>query len=85
MPDKGNPILVGAGATVEFSSSCLVGFLCTTSGSITINRLSADGSTTLVNALAVTAGQWVDIPMVIGTGRGQVVSAGGAIGTLLTK
>lgn len=82
MAGKGNPILVGAGATVEFNSSCLVGFLCTTTGTITIRRLDKDGSTVLVNALPVTAGDWVDIPMVIGTGRGNITSAS-AVGVLL--
>lgn len=79
---KGNPILVGAGATVEFDSSCVVGFLCTTAGTITIVR-KGQTDTTLVNALAVTAGQWVDIPMIIGTGRGEITSAA-AVGTLIT-
>ncbi len=78
---KGTPVLVGAGATVDFDSSCLVGFLCTTSGTITIVRKGAT-NTTLVNALAVVAGQWVDIPMIIGTGQGYITSAS-AVGVLL--
>jgi len=83
--DKGKPLAVGAGATVDFDSSCVVGFLCTTSGNITISRRDKDGVTTLVNALSVTAGAWVDIPIIIGSPQGRVVSAGGAIGVLVIR
>ena len=80
---KGKPLAVGAGATVNFDSSCVIGFLCTTGGTITISRNDGSaGYTTIVNALTVTAGQWVDIPIVIGTGQGRVVSAS-AVGSLV--
>lgn len=82
MPQAGNPVLVGAGDTVDFQSSVVRGFLCTTTGTITISELSKDGASTLVDALDVTAGNWVDIPMKIGTGQVRVVSAS-AIGVLI--
>lgn len=88
MPHIGNPLQVGAGATVDFNASCVSGFLCTTSGTITISRLSSNSSgevvTTVVPTLAVTAGDWVDIPIKIGTGIGRIVSASGAVGVLVT-
>lgn len=82
--NAGTPVLVAAGATVNFQKSKIMGFLCTTSGTITISRLGDGGAATvLVNALAVTAGEWVDIPMIIGTGEGRIVSAS-AVGVLIT-
>lgn len=80
--EAGNPVLVAAGATVDFQSSVVRGFLCTTSGTITISQRSKDGVQTLVNALVVTAGLWVDIPMKIGTGQARIVSAD-AVGVLI--
>jgi len=80
------PVLVAAGATVQLSGSHISGFLCTTSGNITINRLNGPtGSTTIVTALPVTAGLWVDIPIFLGVNGGTVVSAGGAVGVLTTS
>lgn len=82
--DKGKPLAVAAGATVDFDSSCLIGFLCTTGGTITISKRTSAGVTTLVNALTVTAGQWVDIPIILDAGQGRVVSAA-AVGVLVIR
>lgn len=79
---SGKPIAVAAGATVDFDASKLLGFLCTTSGTITISRRINGGITTIVNALAVTAGDWVDIPINLGSPQGRVVSAS-AVGVLV--
>lgn len=80
-----SPLLVAAGATVPIRASRLGGFLCTTTGTITIVRDNGGGSTTtLVNALPVTAGQWVDIPMLIGSNGGTITSAS-AVGVLMTS
>lgn len=79
---SGKPIAVAAGATVDFDASKLIGFVCTTSGTITISRRTNDGVTTIVDALAVTAGDWVDIPINIGSPQGRVVSSG-AVGVLV--
>ena len=79
------PLVVGAGDTVTIRGAFIQGFICTTTGTITINRTEANGSsTTLVNALPVTAGQWVDIPMYLGINGGTIVSAA-AVGTLMTS
>lgn len=79
------PVLVGAGATVTIRGVRITGFLCTTTGTITINRNNGDGTTTaLVTALPVTAGLWVDIPMFVGAHGGTVVSAA-AVGVLITS
>ena len=83
MATIGNPIAVGAGATVDFDASKLSGFLCTTSGTVTISRRDANGVTTIVNALPVTAGEFHDIPIMIGAGQGRIVSAS-AVGVLVT-
>lgn len=82
MSQCGTPVLVAAGATVDFNKSVISGFLCTTSGTITISRIDSAGTTTLINALPVTAGQWVDIPIKISPGRGRIVSAS-AVGVLV--
>lgn len=77
-----NPLIVGAGATVAIKRPSIGGFLCTTSGTITIVRNNADGTTTtLVNALAVTAGLWVEIPFYLGAQGGSITSAS-AVGVL---
>ena len=79
------PLLVGAGATVIIRGAFIQGFLCTTTGTITIARTEpGGGSTTLVNALPVTAGQWIDIPMYLGNLGGTITSAA-AVGVLMTS
>lgn len=85
MCEAATPIVVGAGATVTIRGAFTSGFLCTTTGTITIARTEPNGgSTVLVNALPVTAGQWVDIPMYLGILGGTITSAA-AVGTLMTS
>lgn len=88
MPHIGNPVQVPANGTVNFNASCVSGFLCTTAGNIAISKLSSNSSgevvTTVVPTLAVSAGDWVDIPIKIGTGLGRIVASGGAVGVLVT-
>ena len=83
---KYKPILVAAGATVQFDSSYVGGFLCTTGGSITITRNNQDGTTTtLLTELTVVAtggNNFTDIPMFIGYNGGTITSAS-AVGVLL--
>lgn len=58
----------------------IAGFLCTTSGTLTVT--DADG-TVLVDALAVTAGTWTRIPLFFASSAGGTVAlGGGAAGTL---
>ena len=85
-PKKYKPILVAAGATVQFDSSYVGGFLCTTGGTITIRRNNPDGTTTiLLTALTVVAtggNNFTEIPMFIGVNGGSITSAS-AVGVLL--
>lgn len=78
-----NPLPIGANSTVTITGSRVGGFLCTTSGTLTITRNNGNGtSTTIVNALAVTAGEWVFIPFYLGQWGGTATTAGGAVGVL---
>lgn len=78
-----NPLPVAANSSAEIKSSRVGGFLCTTSGTLTIVRNNEDGTTTtLINAMAVTAGQWTFIPFYLGRNGGTVTTAGGAVGVL---
>ena len=83
---KYKPILVAAGATVNFDSSYVGGFLCTTAGTITIRRNNPDGTTTiLLNLFAVAStggNNFAEIPMFIGVNGGSITSAL-AVGVLL--
>lgn len=78
-----SPVAVAAGATVTFTANRVGGFLCTTSGTITVK----DGAgNTVVNALAVTAGVFHPIPFILnnnlnGISGGSVVSSS-AVGIL---
>lgn len=77
------PIQVGAGATVKFTSNSIGGFLCVTSGSITVTAVDDFGnSVTVVPVTAVTAGTWLPLPFYLGTQGGTIVSSGGAVGVL---
>lgn len=60
-------------------SSLLVGFLCTTAGSIAIVD---SAGTTLVAATAVTPGPFLYIPAELPIG-GTVTLSGGAVGSLI--
>lgn len=83
--DACHPLPLAAGATVRINGAYTQGFLCTTTGTITISRNNQDGTTTtLVTALPVTAGQWVDMPIYLGSQGGTIVSAS-AVGLLLTS
>ena len=78
MPNLGNPVLVGAGQTVDYNSSGVIGFICTTSGDITISKICSSGATVLINGFGASANSYVDLPIIIGTGQGRIVSGGGA-------
>lgn len=72
-----NPKLCPANtATVFAANNGIGGFLCTISGTLTLS----DGSTTFVNAMAVTAGIWYPLPFTIQAGT--LTTAGGAAGVL---
>lgn len=82
--ERYNPIPIAANTTVEVSGSAVGVFICTTSGTLTVVSNAYDGkaTSTLINALAVTAGTTYWIPFFLGSNGGSVTTAGGAIGCL---
>jgi hypothetical protein len=84
MPNKGNPVVLAANSSKDIQTSCVSGFLCTAGGTLTLSKLDNTGATVIVNALAVTAGEWVDIPIKIGTGQLRAATASDAAGVLVT-
>ena len=85
MPDKGKPLTVAANSAVDFDSSQVVGFLCTTSGSLALRKLDQNGATVIVSTFPVTAGQWVDIPIIIDSRRGRATTTSGGAGVLVIR
>ena len=85
--ERYNPVVVAANTTVPIYGDNIGGFLCTTSGTITlVKNPNNDGnttSTTLINAMAVTAGTYYPIPAYLGKNGGAFTTAGGAVGLLL--
>lgn len=79
-----NPILMAANATYNVTGSTVAGFLPKTAGTLTITGRSADGTAgvTLVDAVPVSAGIYLEIPCALPSPGGAVVLAGGASGTL---
>lgn len=83
--ERYSPVPVAANTAVQFSGSALGGFLCTTSGTITLVANASDNgqpSRTLINAMAVTAGVYYPLPFFVSTNGGTFTTAGGAIGLL---
>ena len=75
------PVPLSANATYTFPSGSptgVSGFLCVTSGTLTLTR--ADGRV-VINGIAVTAGNYLPMPFYVDSGA-VVVLAGGASGTL---
>lgn len=73
--------VVGANTTVIILGQSIGGFLCKTSGTITVvNSLGV----TVVDAHPVTAGLYVPLPIYVGgENRATFTTAGGASGSLL--
>lgn len=69
-----------AGALYQVKGVHIAGFLCTVSGTVTIT--DADG-TVMLSAFPLTAGQFVNIPMLFNTPDGGKVQLTTAAGTLL--
>lgn len=74
------PVPMTAGASYVVKGQRIAGFLCTTTGTLTVT--DADG-TVLVNAIAVTAGQFLELPLFFNTSMGGTVALTTAAGTLL--
>ncbi len=72
---------MGANASYKVGGASIGGFICVTSGTLTVTDADA---TVLVNGVAVTAGLMIAIPIFFNTSAGGTVTlAGGAVGTLL--
>lgn len=75
------PVQIGVNATVTFDASSVDGFIPYTSGTITITTFFG---TVIVNALPVTAGSAVPLPLAFpdSSQSATIVAAGGASGIL---
>lgn len=72
---------VAANGTFPLPGSALAGFICVTSGTLTVTMTNG---TVLVNALPVTAGAYHPLPIHMHQAGGTLTLAGGASGTVLT-
>jgi hypothetical protein len=79
-----NPVLMGANASYNVRGDHVAGFLPKTAGTIAITGRDSTGLTavTLVDAVPVAAGVYVEIPLKFPVTGGTVTLAGGASGTL---
>lgn len=84
--ERYQPIAMAANATQTLYGSGLGGFLPVTAGTLTV--LDSKGNT-IVNAIPVSAGVFLKLPIFTGQGGatngGSVTLAGGASGTLLVQ
>lgn len=79
-----NPVLMAANASYDVSGTHVAGFLPKTAGTISITGRDASGNNavTLVDAVPVVAGVYVEIPLAFPSPDGRVTLGGGASGTL---
>ncbi len=83
--ERFNPVPMAANATYNVPGHAIWSFLAATSGAITISAVEARGTTvvTYVDAVPVTAGVYLPIPLEFPTAAGGTVTlASGASGTL---
>lgn len=81
--ERFSPRPIGVNGTYNVPGTHIGGFLCVVSGTLSITANDANGNvTTYVNALPVTAGQYVKLPMEVTAPEITVTLAGGAAGTL---
>ena len=83
--ERYTPVLAAANATVPLSGSGIGGFLCVTSGTLTVYDYK---NAVVLNAFPVLAGTAYGIPLFTGNGSqtsARVVLAGGASGTVLVQ
>lgn len=73
--------VIAANTTVTILGQSIGGFLCKTSGTITV--VNSQGIT-VVDAFPVTSGSYYPLPIFVGgDNRATFATAGGAVGTLL--
>lgn len=82
--ERYNPVVVGSNSSVPIHGNNVGGFLCVTSGTVSLVTNPADGkeATTLFTGLPVTAGVYYPIPFYLGRNGGVFTSASGAGGCL---
>lgn len=80
--ERYRPTVMAANATVTTPSSGLGGFLCVTSGTITVT-MNNTAATPMLTAFPVLAGVYYPLVMLGDINGNTVVLAGGASGTLL--
>jgi hypothetical protein len=79
--ERYNAVQVGVNATADITSNGLAGFLCLTSGSITISKKSP-GTPVILPPLSVVASVYYPLPFYLGHDGGTIVASGGASGVL---
>ena len=79
--ERYSTLLLGANASVEIRSVALGGFLCKTSGTISVTR-GVNQPQLIVDAHPVAAGSYYPLPFLLSAHGGSVTLAGGASGTL---
>lgn len=79
-----NPVPMGAGTSYVVKGNHISGFLPTVDGTLSVTGFDSSGLNvvTLVNAVPVTAGIYVEIPLQFPTGAGGTVALTTAAGTL---
>lgn len=70
-----------ANATQDFSAGNIGGFMCNTTGTLTLQTLNPN--VTLLTAFPVEAGRYYPFPIYTGSGAIRVTLAGGASGMML--
>lgn len=82
--ERYNGVPIAANGNYKVQGTHIAGFLATVAGTLTVTGTAADGTSavTFVNALPVTAGQYVKIPLEVTVAPLTVTLAGGAAGTL---
>lgn len=80
------PVPLGVNGSYEVKGPYIAGFLATIAGTLTVTSKPAAGASAadviLVDAVPVTAGVYVRLPIVFPATGGTVTLAGGAKGTL---
>lgn len=82
--ERYSPVPVAANSTVIIYGNSIGCFVCTTAGTLTVVSNAYDGKaqSTIINALAVSAGVVYPLPFFLGSNGGTVTTAGGAVGTI---
>lgn len=76
--ERFQPLVVGINTTVQITEQALGGFVCQTSGTITVTNSRGD---IILNAFPVAGGATYSLPFYLGHNGGYITTAGGASGT----